>query len=125
MQKTIPLGTVEIFFQTLGRGLFFPVWWYSRGLVAVLRFAGGSLRNQYESLGLGVWLKNLLVPMYGINDLPGRIISFFIRLFMIIVRAIGLGLWFLILLVLVSFYLVLMPVSLLGFVYHLVGIFYV
>jgi len=40
-------------------------------------------------MGLGVWIKNLFVPMFQQYDWQGRIISFFMRLFQIIFRFIG------------------------------------
>jgi hypothetical protein len=122
MNKTIPLGTVKLFFVCFGRVGFFPVWWYTRGLSSVLGFSGRSIRNQYENLGLDVWLKNLFVPMYGINDWAGRAISLLIRLFMVAVRGFGLLFFVLVFLVFVAAYLILLPVSIVGFIYHLPGV---
>ncbi|MFH1252833.1 MAG: hypothetical protein V1664_00670 [Candidatus Uhrbacteria bacterium] len=122
MANTISLGALRLVGETIGRGVFFPVWWYTRGLFKVWQLVSGSLRNQFENLGLEVWLKNLFVPMYGINDLAGRAISFLIRLFMIVVRGLVLIFWAGLLFIFIIFYLLLLPVSLLGFIYHLVGI---
>ncbi|HBR80624.1 MAG: hypothetical protein UX09_C0033G0003 [Candidatus Uhrbacteria bacterium GW2011_GWE2_45_35] len=121
MNTTISIGTAKLITETLWHVLFFPIWWYTRGLAAVLRFAGGSIKNQYVNLGLGVWLTNLFVPMYGINDLAGRAISFVVRLFMIVVRGLALLVWIIIIFLVVIFYLLLLPISVAGFLYHFFG----
>jgi len=118
MTGTIPLGTAKLIGETIGRALFFPVWWYSRGLAMVSRAVGRSVKNQYINLGLGVWLTNLFVPMYGATDIAGRVISFFIRFFMIIVRGFALLLWIILVIVFFAAYLSLLPFSVFGFVYH-------
>jgi hypothetical protein len=122
MNKTIPLGTARIFLETIGQVVYFPVWWYTRGFVSVLGFVGRSIYNQYESLGLGVWLKNLFVPMYGINDWAGRLISLLIRLFMIFFRGLFLIFFIILFFLLIIGYLLLLPVTIIGVLYHLLGI---
>jgi hypothetical protein len=64
---------------TLGSFLLFPVWWYGRGLVKMLRKARQFLANRAADFGLRYWLKNLFRPMYGVRDWQGRLISFFMR----------------------------------------------
>lgn len=122
MDGTIPIGTLKLVGETIGRALFFPIWWYTRGLVGVLRFAGGSIRNQYISLGLGVWMTNLFVPMYGTTDWAGRIISFFVRFVVIIARGLMLVIWTIIIIAVIVIYLLLLPVTAVGFVYHFIGL---
>lgn len=73
--------------------LYWPVWWYSAGLVYFFSFCLQLLKNQYERVALGVWVKNIFTPMYGQYDTEGRIISFFVRLFQIIVRSIFMVVW--------------------------------
>jgi len=124
MTGNVTLNSAQLVFETIGRALFFPVWWYTRGLLAVLRYAGQSIKGQYENLGLGVWLTNLFVPMYGTTDFMGRFISFFVRFFMIIARGFVLLLWTIIILLLIIFYVLLLPVSVFGVFYHLTGLFF-
>lgn len=121
MNNTIPIGTIKLIGETIGHVLFFPIWWYTRGLAAVLRIAGQSIKNQYVNLGLGVWLANLFVPMYGTTDIGGRVISFFVRFFMIIVRGFALLFWFVLVLIFLAVYLLLLPVSAVGLFYHLIA----
>lgn len=66
--------------------LFFPFWWYSLGLVKLLKQLLWLFKDQLRASAFLVWLKNIFVPMYGQNDIGGRLVSFFVRLFQIIVR---------------------------------------
>lgn len=84
--KAVAGGTVADFLYT-------PVWWYTRGLWRQLRGAGASLSRKQKDLAMEVWLKNLLVPMYGQYDITGRLISFFMRLVQIVGRAFILAVW--------------------------------
>lgn len=77
----------------VGDFLYWPVWWYSKGLLNTVLFSYRSIRSQQEALGVSIWIKNLLTPMYGQTDWEGRLISFFIRLVQIIVRGILLIVW--------------------------------
>jgi hypothetical protein len=66
--------------------LYFPIWWYSQGLVEMLKRAEGFIISFEQGLGFWIWVKNLFVPMFGQRDFSGRIISFFLRLFQIFVK---------------------------------------
>lgn len=79
-----------VFADLIGDFFYFPVWWYTRGLAKMAMAASGRVAGIWTSLGVGVWARNLFVPMFGQADIPGRIISFFVRLFQIIFRTI----WF-------------------------------
>lgn len=115
-----PVVLARVFFVDLVIGVLrFPLWWYSHGLALMLRWAGHSIKNQMQNLGLDVWVKNLFVPMYGTTDVAGRLISFFLRLVMIIGRSIMLGVWMLLVCLVLICYLLILPISILGLVYHL------
>lgn len=49
-----------------------------------------ELQYRVRAYAFAVWIKNLFVPMYGQYDWTGRIISFFMRVFVMIGRAIAL-----------------------------------
>ncbi|MDD3711843.1 MAG: hypothetical protein PHP37_04565 [Patescibacteria group bacterium] len=66
--------------------IYFPLWWYSVGLLRLLKNLGLFLQERWMVVGAGVWLKNIFVPMYGQRDFASRAISFFIRLVQIIFR---------------------------------------
>jgi|WetSurMetagenome_2_1015567.scaffolds.fasta_scaffold706459_1 hypothetical protein len=88
-----------IFLNILIDVFFFPFWWYSIGLVKTVKGLAGFVADKEKSLGLGVWIKNIFVPMYGQRDIQGAIISFFVRLVQIIFRSLFLLLWIVIALV--------------------------
>lgn len=64
----------------------FPVWWYSDGLGDAVDWAKLGIVARWRGYAVGIWLRNLFVPMYGANDWTGRLISVFIRLCVIIFR---------------------------------------
>ena len=65
---------------------FFPLWWYSTGLLRFLGDVKVFLNERWMIIGAGVWLKNIFTPMYGQSDIVSRLISFVIRLIQVIVR---------------------------------------
>ncbi len=71
----------------------FPFWWYTRGLMKVVRAWIREVRIALERLSVRIWLQNMFTPMYGDYTKSGRIISFFLRIFVLIWRLIGLILW--------------------------------
>ncbi len=73
--------------------IYFPAWWYSRGLLRFLKYLKDFLVDRERSLALLIWIKNLNIPMYGQYDWQGRLISFFMRLFQIIFRGIVMIFW--------------------------------
>jgi len=83
----------QIIIKTLLEIAYFPIWWYSVGLVEAAKKLWAFWLNQEKALGFRIWTKNLLVPMYGQYDLAGRLISFFLRLVQVIFRGIALLFW--------------------------------
>ncbi len=75
--------------KTAAKVAYFPLWWYTKGFAAFVRGTLAWLQGQSRSIGAGVWLRNIFVPMYGQRDFAGRVISFFIRLVQIIVRGLA------------------------------------
>ncbi len=106
--------TGKIILQILGEILYFPIWWYSVGLMR----AGGAVfrfwRAQEISLGFSVWVKNIFVPMYGQRDIASRAISFFMRLIQIIVRGFILIIWLAVALLALAFWMALPILLFLG-----------
>lgn len=87
--------------------IYFPIWWYSAGLLKTLRGVGNFYRAQEASLNFTVWLKNIFVPMYGQYDTAGRLVSFFIRLVQIIYRGLVMLVMIVLGLIFIAFYLAL------------------
>lgn len=73
--------------------VYFPLWWYSRGLKQTTLSIINFLSNREKSLALFIWIKNIFVPMYGEYNWQGRLISFFMRLVQIIIRGIIMIFW--------------------------------
>ncbi len=84
----------------VGDIIAFPLWWYTAGFVKFIGWAGAQASVQWQSIGVGVWLRNLFVPMFGQADVWGRIISFFLRLGQVIVRSVWYAVFLLLLAVL-------------------------
>lgn len=104
----------KIIFKIAWDFIYFPLWWYSEGLVKTIKGATGFLRRREASLGFLVWLKNIFVPMYGQSDFAGRAISFFVRFFQVIFRGVALLFFTILSLAFFIFYLALPPLVLLA-----------
>lgn len=71
----------------------FPVWWYTTGVTSAAKFAGTEIREWGRRLSLIILLRNFFKPMYGDYSRSGRAISFFLRLFMFIVKGAVMIVW--------------------------------
>lgn len=85
---------LKIFTQITFDILYFPVWWYSVGIIKNLKWIKNFLVQKERGLALLVWIKNILTPMYGQRDVVGYIISIFMRIIQIILRGIVMIFWF-------------------------------
>ncbi len=101
------LHTGKIIVDLLKDIVYFPLWWYSRGLAQLVIKLKDFLLNKEKSLALLVWIKNIHKPMYGQYDWQGMLISFFMRLFQIIARGLFLLFWLILALVILLFWLIL------------------
>ena len=86
-------NVLRIIARILKDFFYFPLWWYGPGLLGFIRSLGLFLRDRESARGLGIWLKNILVPMYGQSDFSGRIISFVMRLVQVVFRGSVLAVW--------------------------------
>ncbi|OQB44370.1 MAG: hypothetical protein BWY03_00214 [Parcubacteria group bacterium ADurb.Bin159] len=67
---------------------YFPFWWYTQGLKKkIINFIGNIKRSVYN-LALKIMFKYLFRPMFGETSKAGRIISFFMRLLILIYKLI-------------------------------------
>ena len=82
-----------IFIDLIGEVLYFPIWWYTSGAKKAFLFFMRQIWSMEMTWGVRVWVTNLFRPMYGLHDWQSQIISFFMRLFQIIFRAILLLVW--------------------------------
>lgn len=92
--------------QLIGDLVYFPIWWYTKGFIKVIRWAEKYLATRLQATGLLIWLKNIFVPMYGQTDWAGILISFLTRLVQIVVRSIIMVFWLILTIALVMLWLI-------------------
>ncbi|KKW01855.1 MAG: hypothetical protein UY52_C0018G0012 [Parcubacteria group bacterium GW2011_GWC2_49_9] len=103
-------ATKYILIEVLLDVVYFPVWWYTKGVVKLGRYCIASLAMRARNLSLGIWLKNMFTPMFGQYDWQGRLISFMMRVVMLVYKFIAFGVWAIIVTLLFVFWLV-VPVA--------------
>lgn len=73
----------------LGSVVWFPFWWYTKGLSLVSVKVFNALRYRAQSYAFILWLKNFFTPMYGQNDWAGRLVSVLMRLVVFVGRLVA------------------------------------
>ncbi|MFA5946084.1 MAG: hypothetical protein WC802_04225 [Patescibacteria group bacterium] len=97
---------------------YFPLWWYSAGLLERFKGTGELIQGSARSLQLTLWIRNIFTPMYGQYDWQSRLISIFMRCVQIIGRFLALVFFSVLALVLLGLY-IFGPIALvLLLVYH-------
>ena len=100
-----------------------PIWWYTRGFVFVARGGMSWVKTYAKSIAINVWMKNLFVPMYGMYDWQSRIISFFMRLAQIAVRAVGVLFISIGVLIVIVIYILAPPITILAFITQFIALY--
>ncbi len=77
-----------MFFDVVADVIFFPIWWYTSGLKLMVLNRGTSVVDMEEHLALRLLLLNMFKPMFAQYDRAGRVISFFMRLIILIFRSV-------------------------------------
>lgn len=86
-----PLELTKFFLsETIGSVLRFPMWWYTDGLMKLGKWIVQELEYRWKAYSFTIWIKNLFVPMYGQYDWSGRLVSFIMRVVVLIGRGIAL-----------------------------------
>lgn len=86
-----PRSLMHIFaIRELGSVMTFPLWWYTEGIGMVVSWIQEGLRYAWKEKAIGLWARNLLVPMYGDWSWSGRTLSIAMRIVVIIGRSIWL-----------------------------------
>ncbi|PIY78751.1 MAG: hypothetical protein COY82_00825 [Parcubacteria group bacterium CG_4_10_14_0_8_um_filter_35_7] len=91
----------------IGDILYFPVWWYTKGLKGAALTYQRRIKSGERYFALRVWLLNLFKPMYGQEDWQGRLISFFMRTIVLIFRFFLMVIWVCLVTILFLIYLIL------------------
>src|SRR3989344_9322023 len=87
VNRNIGLVTARyIIVDLVGDIIYFPLWWYTQGLKKVVLSFFFNLQSTARNLALRLLLLNILKPMFGQYDRAGRVISFFMRLVILIGR---------------------------------------
>lgn len=86
--RSAALGRL-IFVDLLGSVIWFPVWWYTKGLILVAKKFLDIMRYRSRSYGFKIWIRNFFVPMYGQNDLTGKLVSVFMRFVVLIAKCVA------------------------------------
>lgn len=73
-----------IVIDLLWEGLYFFIWWYTKGVLRLVHHLKHHADSLVRSLNLKIVAKYLFVPMYGLTDIWSRIISFVLRLIWLI-----------------------------------------
>ncbi|RJR31332.1 hypothetical protein C4569_02720 [Candidatus Parcubacteria bacterium] len=87
-EHNLALSTAKyLIYDVIFDFLYWPVWWFTAGAALFWLFCFKKIKDMQNYLGLSIWLKNLFTPMYAQFDWQGRLISFFIRLVMLIFKS--------------------------------------
>lgn len=122
-QPVIVQATRILVVDLFGGAVGFPIWWYTKGVARWSRFIWDWYSGYRQQLAIGVWVKNIFVPMYGSYDIAGRLISFFMRVAMIVIRSVLLVFVTVFFAVVYLLYFLLPPAVVAGVLYHGIGLF--
>jgi len=124
MNDNILVATIKyIFIEVLWDIIYFPVWWYTKGIIRIGRYCLESAQVQItRRLALGVWISNIFRPMYGDYTIEGRIISGFMRLVVLIWKLIQMVVWLVFLVILFLAWLILPVIIVFFILYQLWGV---
>ncbi len=106
--------------RQLGSVLEFPLWWYSRGVILLLKWAEQEMSYAWREKALGLWARNLFTPMYGDWSWSGRALSVLMRFVVMLARSVSLSVQTMLYLLLLALWLVL-PVMALSLLFRPLG----
>ena len=87
MEKSVFIQSIHyIAIDIFGSLIYYPLWWYSVGLKLAAQKFGQNLVFRSHALGLGIQISNLFRPMYADYTIAGRLISFFMRIVLLVFR---------------------------------------
>lgn len=89
--------------------LTFPIWWYSVGLKIALKNARQNFGYGIKKTGIVLFARHLGEPLYGDYTRAGRIISFFLRIALIIFKALAISLRAAVIFVCLIIYMLILP----------------
>ena len=82
----VKTATKLVLLDLIGDFFYFPIWWYTVGLKQVVTKVVNNIIATADHLALRLLLLNIFKPMFAQYDRVGRIISFFMRIVILIAR---------------------------------------
>lgn len=73
--------------------LYLPIWWYSRGIVRMLRMVRDKVAELVDTLALPILIRYIGKPMFGDYTRSGRAISLVIRIIQIVIFSVIVGVY--------------------------------
>jgi len=87
MEKSVFIQSLRyIAIDIFGSLIYYPIWWYSVGVKLAAQKFWQNLVFRSRALGLGIQISNLFRPMYADYTITGRLISFFMRMVLLVFR---------------------------------------
>lgn len=93
-----------VFIDVIGNIFYFPIWWYSKGLLRVILWYKNGITDFANYLAIPILFKSLFKPLFGMNDIVSRIISIVLRF-----------VYFFVLMIVMVIYLILLTVFVLAY----------
>ena len=79
-QNTLVFGLKFIAIEIIGNILYFPIWWYTRGVLRMGKFCLNALLYIERLFGLTIKLKNIYRPMFQDYTFMGFVLGIVIRI---------------------------------------------
>lgn len=90
---TYKLFIKDLFLDVILEVLYFPLWWYSRGLKKAAIFCWKRIKGGSRALALLILLKNIFKPMYGQRGWDVYVLSLSVRFLQLLYRFFLMILW--------------------------------
>lgn len=102
--------------------LTFPLWWYTVGLALFWNWTKSHYHYSLQKTGLLVFAKHMREPLYGDYSKAGIILSFFLRIVILVYKLVVFTLRVLALCILGILYLIILPILIIMIVFQIFGI---
>ncbi|MEK7067925.1 MAG: hypothetical protein AAB956_02915 [Patescibacteria group bacterium] len=120
MYQSFFLYAPKMIFDLCFDALYFLPWWYSRGLIRILKQSGRFLRAKEQELAIVVWLKNIHQPLSEQYNWQGISKSVIMRIAQIILRSLILTFWAALITVKIAAYVILPALVIWEIIYQII-----
>lgn len=83
----------DFFLDSIWQVLYFPLWWYSRGLKKTAFFCLKKVGDGWQSLALSILLVNFFKPMYGQKGMAAYVLSINTHFWQVLIRLFLMFFW--------------------------------